>query len=282
VQYIGVDLAWGQNGMTGLAAADGQGTLAEATQVRTDAEILAWLAPVTTGPCVVAMDAPIVVRNAAGSRSCEKLVGRYFGGYGAFCHPSNTANPVFAASTRALRIANDLGLDIDPASGAARRAIEVYPHPAIVALFGLPSIVRYKAKPRRDLELLRSETLRLLTLIERLEDDSVPLRARDCPAWIRIRRSVRAATTKAALARVEDSIDAVVCAHVGRLAAACPDRVRVLGTVGDGYILTPVTPQIAARIDADLRNSPGSPVGAGVRVTLNQGPGRVPEVGEAR
>ena len=99
---------------------------------------------------------------------------------------------------------------------------------------------------------------------------------------IRIRRSVRAATTKAALARVEDRIDAVVCAHVGRLAAACPDRVRVLGTVGDGYILTPVTPQIAARIDADLRNSPRSPVGAGVRVTLNQGPGRVPEVGEAR
>jgi predicted RNase H-like nuclease/Holliday junction resolvase RusA-like endonuclease len=249
--YIGVDLAWGLGGMTGLAAVDDKGDLVDVARMRTDAEILNWLAPKTAGPCLVAIDAPIVVRNATGNRACEKLVGRYFGGYGASCHSANTANPAFSGGTRALRLANNLGLDIDPGSAAERCAIEVYPHPAIVALFGLPSIVQYKNKQGRSLGLLQAETQRLLGLIEELGSDPVPLHARTCPGWSDIRHAVDTATTKAALGRVEDSIDGVVCAYVARLAHLSPTRVRTLGTVSDGYILTPVTPQIAARIDAD-------------------------------
>jgi predicted RNase H-like nuclease len=41
-----------------------------------------------------------------------------------------------------------------------------------------------------------------------------------------------------------------VCAYIVSLAHRRPDRVRILGTASDGYILTPVTPQLAARIDA--------------------------------
>lgn len=257
MRYVGVDLAWGQHGLTGLATVDEQGQLLEMTQARTDSEILAWLEPLTARPCLVAIDAPIVVRNAAGSRPCEKLVGRYFGRFGASCHSSNTANPAFAAGTRALRLAEGLGLDIDPGSAAERRAIEVYPHPAIVVLFGLPSVLRYKAKPGRDVALLRTELLRLLAFLEDLDAGEVPLRVHDCAAWRQVRRSVEVSAAKAALGRVEDSIDAVVCAYIARLADACPGRVRVLGTVSDGYILTPVTPSIAARIDADRSNPSG-------------------------
>jgi predicted RNase H-like nuclease len=249
--YIGVDLAWGLSGVTGLAAVDDKGDLADVARMGTDAEILDWLAPMTAGPCLVAIDAPIVVRNATGNRVCEKLVGRYFGGYGASCHSSNTANPAFSGGTRASRLANNLGLDIDPGSAAERCAIEVYPHPAIVALFGLRSIVQYKNKQGRSLGLLQAETQRLLGLLEDLESDPVPLRARTCPGWSDIRHAVDTAATKAALGRAEDSIDAVVCAYVARLAHLSPTRVRTLGTVSNGYILTPVTPQIAARIDAD-------------------------------
>jgi predicted RNase H-like nuclease len=261
VLYVGVDLAWGP-GVTGLAAVDSTGDLVAATWMRTDAEILNWLAPRTAGPCLVAIDAPIVVRNATGNRPCEKLVGRYFGGYGASCHSANTVNPAFSGGTRALRLADSLGLDIDPGSAAERRAIEVYPHPAIVALFDLPSIVRYKDKPGRDLSFLRTETQRLLGLLEDLENAPVRLRARPCPAWNEIRCGVETAATKAALGRVQDSIDAVVCAYVARLAHLSPERVRILGTVRDGYILTPVTRRIAGRIDAD--RSRGRPAGGAV------------------
>lgn len=249
--YIGVDLAW-SSGVTGLAAVDAGGDLIAATQRRTDAEILDWLRPRTTGPCLVGIDAPIVVRNATGSRDCETLTGRYFGRYGASCHPANTSRPAFQGGTRALRLAGELGLGIDPGNSAGRRAIEVYPHPAIVMLFGLPMIVRYKSKPGRSLEFLRAETQRLLDLIEGLADDPVPLRVRVCPAWSEIRQEAGKATTKAALVRLQDSIDAVVCAYVVRLAHQCPDRVRTLGTASEGYILTPVTPQMAAMIDRGL------------------------------
>jgi len=171
VYYVGVDLAWGISGMTGLAAVDQHGELTQVTCARTDGEIRAFLAPLVAGPSLTAIDAPIVVRNATGSRLCEKLIGRYFGSYGASCHSTNTANRAFADGGRALRLAAALGLDIDPDSASQRRAIEVYPHPAILALFDLPSILRYKAKRGRDLEMRRAELLRLLALIGSLEDD---------------------------------------------------------------------------------------------------------------
>jgi predicted RNase H-like nuclease len=250
IRFAGVDLAWGQRADTGLAVADAGGRLLAATQVRTDAEILAWLAPVTAGPCVVAFDAPLIVRNPAGSRACDRLMGRYFGAAGASCYPVSTASPLFAAGPRALRLSRELGLETGPASAAPRRAIEVYPHAAIVALFGLQSVLRYKPRPGRDLELLRSELLRLVTLLESLATRPVPLHVQACPDWPRIREAVASAPSKAALGRVEDTIDAVVCAAVAQLAAVSPAAVRVLGTAADGYIVTPVTPALAARIDA--------------------------------
>lgn len=269
IHFIGVDLAWGQRADTGLAVADGQGRLLAATQVRTDAEILEWLAPVTAGPCVVAFDAPLIVRNPAGSRSCDRLMARYFGAAGASCYPASTGNPLFAGGSRALRLSRALGLEPGPPATAPRRAIEVYPHAAIVSLFGLPSILRYKPRPGRSLVLLRSELLRLVTLLETLAARPVPLRVRDCPGWRGIREAVETAPTKAALGRVEDTVDAVVCAAVAQLAAVSPAEVRVLGTAADGCIVTPVSPELAARIDAGpapargrLRRRPGASAGA--------------------
>jgi predicted RNase H-like nuclease len=57
--------------------------------------------------------------------------------------------PSFRAGVRGGRIARELGLSIDPSfepGSGVRRAIEVYPHPAIVALFELPLTLKYKAK----------------------------------------------------------------------------------------------------------------------------------------
>lgn len=255
MRYLGVDLAWGPRGRTGLALVTADGTLTEATRAGGDDEILAWLAARAHGPCLVAFDAPVTVRNRSGSRRCERLVGRYFGASHASCHPVSRARPLFADGGRALRLARtldlDLDLDPDPAAAGPRRAVEVYPHPAIVSLAGLPSIIRYKRKPGRDLAFLRSEMIRLLAVIESLAGHPAPVRVRGCPDWERLRRSVTAAAAKADLARAEDAVDAVVCASIARIAVACPGEVRLLGTAADGRILTPVTAAVAARIDAD-------------------------------
>ena len=80
---------------------------------------------------------------------------------------------------------------MNPRSGRERRAIEVYPHPATVVLFGLDRILRYKQKRGRDVDLLRSELLTLMTHVETLvtTDD----------AWAQLRASAESATRKSEL-----------------------------------------------------------------------------------
>ncbi|WP_198675860.1 DUF429 domain-containing protein [Kribbella monticola] len=248
--FVGVDLAWGQRGSTGLAVIDDSGVLREVATRQTDEEILAWLRPWTDGPCFVAFDAPLIVVNPSGKRLCERLIGQYFGRYGAHCHSANTANPSFADGSRALRLAEALGLEVDPTSTSVRRAAEVYPHPALVALFDLPRILQYKAKPGRDFNHLYAEMLRLAGYLESLADASPPLHLADNADWQSIRKNLDAATRKVDLKRLEDAIDGVVCAYIAWYATIHPTRTRTFGHPATGTILTPVTPFI-------LRSGPG-------------------------
>jgi predicted RNase H-like nuclease len=249
-RYVGVDLAWGPNARTGLAVLDADGDLLDVTDAHTDEQVLAWLDRWAPGGCLVAIDAPLIVRNASGRRTCESQVTRHFARFHAACHSSNTSMKHFADGGRGMRLAGAAGLDPDPTSTADRRAIEVYPHPALVCLFDLPRILRYKDKSGRELDLRRSELTRLLELLEGLEEARPRMRLLHHPGWQRIRTSVHEAGRKADLRRVEDGVDAVVCAYVALHFDAAPDRRRVIGTYDDGYIVTPVTPSIAAAIDA--------------------------------
>ena len=89
--FVGVDLAWGDRNRTGLAAIDEAGRLIEVTDRRTDDEIISWLSRHTSGPCLVAIDAPLIVNNPVGRRPCEAQLSAVFGRYDAGAHPSNTA-----------------------------------------------------------------------------------------------------------------------------------------------------------------------------------------------
>lgn len=237
--FVGVDLAWAMRNRTGLAAVDGSGRLLDVATARTDEEILGWLAPYLDGPCVVSLDAPIVVRNASGRRRCEAELNEVFARHEAGAHPSNTSRPWFAGGTRAERLARAMGLDLDPHARPERQALEVYPHPATIALFGLETTVKYKHKHGRDLPLLRSELLRLVGLIEGLAYADPALHVAEHPRWREIRQRVAASRRKVDLKIVEDRVDAVLCAYVGLLSRERPGDVRVFGDAEHGSIVTP-------------------------------------------
>jgi predicted RNase H-like nuclease/ppGpp synthetase/RelA/SpoT-type nucleotidyltranferase len=230
VHYVGIDLAWGDKKPTGLAVVDADARLLLVRAVLGDDEIEAALSAYD-GPCLVAMDAPLVVKNETGMRPAERALSADFRQYDAGTHPSNTGKPEFAQGTRAARVAKRLGLDIDPRSGRARRAIEVYPHPATIVLFGLEKVLRYKAKPGRDLELLRSELLTLMGHVEGVVTTDA--------AWAALRTTVETATQKAQLRRVEDQVDAVLCAYLALFADTRPGEVTRYGDLETGYIVTP-------------------------------------------
>ncbi|HVQ87135.1 MAG TPA: DUF429 domain-containing protein [Actinomycetes bacterium] len=251
MRYLGVDLAWGPRATTGIAAVNASGELLHLAPVGPDDAIFALLRSWAPDACLIAFDAPLVVKNLTGKRDCERLVTKYFGGYNAGCHPSNLSMPHFAEGPRAMRICTELGLDFDPSSTSRRRAIEVYPHPAIVSLFNLSRIVQYKHKSGRSFEFLREESIRLIGMIESLQSAPVQLLVTAHPDWMSLRQSVEHATRKVELKRVEDCIDAVICAYVALLVDQAPDDLRVIGDMASGYIVTPVSAEVARAIDAD-------------------------------
>jgi len=250
--YVGLDLAWGQRKPTGVAAVDDGGRLVYAGAATDDKSIRAALAPYTQGDCLLAIDAPLIVNNATGQRPAEQQLNADFGRFQAGAHPSNTGKPEFADFPRGARIARDLGLDIDPQSTAPRRAIEVYPHPATVALFRLGRTLKYKAKPGRGLAQLRAELLRLMEHIESLAQADPALRVADSEHWTQLRSLAEKAERKSELRRVEDPVDAVMCAYVAMHAARRPDEVTVYGDGQTGYIVTPTLP-------SDLDPAPPEP-----------------------
>lgn len=245
--FAGVDLAWAGRNPTGVAVVDSGGALVGVCAVRDDDEILAALHPYVQGECLVAFDAPLVVTNPTGQRPAETALNRDFRRYEAGAHPCNTGKPEFVNGPRAARLAGALGLDLDPRSPAARRAIEVYPHAATVALFRLERTLKYKAKPGRSVERLRSELSLLMDGVERLERAPVPLRVAGHDGWIALRLAVAAARRKSEMRRAEDPVDAVVCAYVALYAQRSPQDVTIYGDLDTGYIVTPSPPMNRSR-----------------------------------
>lgn len=248
--FVGVDLAWGERRPTGLAVLDDAGRLVHVSQATNDDEIVAALAPYVESDCLVAIDAPLIVKNATGSRAAEALLNADFARFDAGAHPSNTNRPELREQPRGARIAARLGLDMNPRSGRARRAIEVYPHPATVALFRLGRTLKYKNKPGRDLTQLRAELTLLLDLLEARASAEPPLVVDGDPAeqagsrsWRALREAVQAAERKSELRFVEDQVDAVVCAYVGLFATRKPERTTTYGDFETGYIVTPSLPE---------------------------------------
>ncbi|WP_059016734.1 DUF429 domain-containing protein [Mycobacterium sp. M26] len=234
MHYVGVDLAWGQRNPTGVAVLDGDGVLVHVSAAGDDDDVLAQIGPYVAGPCVVAVDAPLVVTNPTGTRPCETALNRDFRRYDAGAHPANTGLAWFADGGRGGRLCRALGLDLDPRSPSTRRALEVYPHAAAVVLFGLDRTLKYKQKQGRDVALLQSELLRLVGLIEGLPDVCL-----DHPDWRRLTTMVGSATRKTELRRAEDPIDAVLCAYVARFFVERPGDVTIYGEPSTGCIVTP-------------------------------------------
>jgi predicted RNase H-like nuclease len=250
--FIGVDLAWGATAGTGLCLVRDGKALASTRRVD-DAALLDWLAPHVSGPCLVAVDAPLIVTNQSGRRRCERAISRCFGAHHAGAHSSNLGLPAFAAGSRGARLLTALDLDDDPAllpGVAVRRAIEVYPHPATVALFGLKTTLKYKARGGRPLDVRRAAFFELTRLLASLKDADPRLDVTTSPRWQELAHGLVDAGASA-LDRLEDELDAYLCAYIALYYWTHGlSRCRVVGDLADGYIVTPVDERQAACLDA--------------------------------
>ena len=238
MHFVGLDLAWGERNHTGIAVIDSDGRLLHIGIAQDDASIEAAVAPYVRDECLVAIDAPLIVKNPTGLRPCEAALNRDFQRFEAGARPAYTEKPEFN-DPRGARLATALALDMDPSSRARRRAIEVYPHPATVVLFELEKTLKYK---KGAIEDRQRELLQLMTRIEGLDGATPRLRVNHNMAWVELHRRVAAATRQVQLDRDEDPVDAVLCAYVALYWYHRPEDVTVYGDFATGYIVTPTLP----------------------------------------
>jgi predicted RNase H-like nuclease len=258
MRFAGVDLAWGRRSGTGLCVVE-SGQALSSTRLVDDESLLTWLGPHIGGACLVAFDAPLIVTNPSGRRPCERKISRCFGSAQASAHSSNLGMPSFRDGGRAARLARSLKLSVDPVftpQMAISRAIEVYPHPATVALFDLPFTLKYKARRGRTLDTRRAAFRELVRLVETLDQADPPLDVTSSPRWAHLAGGVEVAGASE-LDRLEDELDAYLCAYIALYYWTHGlSRCRVVGDTADGYIVTPVTPQQASCLDAVSADGP--------------------------
>lgn len=238
MKFLGIDFGWKSqpSGLCCLELIDGKLQLLDLNRLELIADILTWIdkSVQPDEPAIIAVDAPTLIPNATGSRLPDKLSHKYFGKYHAGCYPANQNLPF---SDRTI----NFGLELESRGFAhaptiepqkpGRYQIEVFPHPAIVNLFNLQRILKYKKGrlSERRLELIKLQNY----IIDILPSSSPPLRLGG--SFI-----PEIPHTGAALKAVEDQLDSLICAYV---AAHWwfwgEERNLVLGDRTTGYIVIP-------------------------------------------
>jgi predicted RNase H-like nuclease len=246
--FIGIDLAWrsakNPSGATVLRGdRSGAELMRTAEPLRGNEAVLAFVRNHATEHTVIAIDAPLIIANVGRQRRCETLVGNRYGARDASCHTSNlTLYPNAASVLLAIDLAED-GFRHAPLSSGARVMLEVYPHAALVELFALEKIIKYK---KGTAAAKRAGLRRLQGKVAELAGADPPLLP--TPTFQSFISTDVENLAGQRLKDYEDAIDSLICAylayHYWRWNSA---RTEIFGDVETGYILNPSMPLMLPR-----------------------------------
>jgi len=245
-RFIGLDLAWSPRNNSAAVALEAESSLARwiahSERLGDNRQVLAFIGEAAgSGAALIAIDAPLIVPNEEGARPVDRQITRLFGRYGAGCYPAYRNRP--GSCTRGEEIVAGLaryGFVQDPyvqQRAATRTVFEVYPHPAMLALFRLERTIKYKARPKRSLDFRRRELARLRDHLVSLEGHE-PAMSTPPVVTGRDLDPLRGS----ALKRYEDLLDAAICAYIAYYAWYWgPQGYQVYGDTSQGHILVPMT-----------------------------------------
>lgn len=239
--FIGLDAAWKIDGNhSGVAVlrggVSGVSLAALSAGLCSQSGVLDFIKEHACDDTVLAIDCSLVVGNRTGQRPCERQVASAFGRYHASCHTTNKGRPYWETGPRLVRslarVGFGHGLPIQSAQGRRGRwLIEVYPHPAMVRLFGLDRILKYKKGNVGERRAGLADLARRTATLPALRPNAL--------LGALLKRPLADVKGKA-LKRHEDTLDAVFCAY---LAWHCwrwgERRNEVFGNLSTGYIVVP-------------------------------------------
>ena len=233
MHIVGIDLAWGEKKSDGVFHISTSGRSARVVGMsypQGDTELIEALRPVLHPgrTALLTIDAPIVCPNRTGTRPVDRLTHRMFHREHAACHPANSTKcPRPPRLRRKLETLGAItGWEIRPGSITAA---EVYPHPAMVRLFRLERIIKYK----------KGRVAERRTEFGRLQREMRDLLARDFP-WLTTGTEADHLLRSPWSKTIEDLTDAFFCALIGlwhwRYRGK---RSEVIGNATSGFILLP-------------------------------------------
>lgn len=244
-KFVGVDLGWSERNRSGLAVAEWTGARAVVEPViggvPGNESVVSMIEQLPGETIVVAIDAPLIIRNDSGQRPCETEVSRRFGKFHASAHSSNLKRYPDPAPCRLAAMLEQRGFlhgaPNEPRLGG-RWFFEVYPHPAQVVLFGLDRILKYKQGKGRTRETRLAELARLRQFLAGLRD-GVPALWPGAAGEALLNEPLSGLRGRA-LKDHEDALDAWFCAYLalygwywGR------HRNETIGDFESGYIVVP-------------------------------------------
>ncbi|NET43748.1 DUF429 domain-containing protein [Okeania sp. SIO2B3] len=239
MKFIGIDLGWrsGKTGLCCLQYSDKKLKILDLDCILEIEDILNWIdnfTPLLT-PALIAVDAPTIIPNQTGTRLPDKLTHKYFGRYHAGCYPANLNRP-FAQKTvnfgMSLAAKGFIHAPTIEPQQPGRFQIEVYPHPAIVNLFSLEKILKYKkgklADRKSELLKLHQYITNILTTLEptlEISENFLDTENINSIATLKI---------------TEDKLDSLICAYIGAYWWYWGQAKNlVLGDDTTGYIVVP-------------------------------------------
>jgi predicted RNase H-like nuclease len=244
--FVGLDLAWSTKNSSGIAIIDGnkkKGEVVSFGLVGSDDEIIETITKtVGNRNAFIAIDAPLIVPNEEGRRIAETITGDLFRKYNAGAHPANRSHLAsWTGTIRGEEIAKKLqkkGFAHSPFIAQYeedRRFFEVYPHPSMIVLFNLKTVIPYKNKPNRDYESRWGAFKEYQQHMKELKGAAPPV---SIPREV---LSMKIENLKAQkLKDYEDVLDGIFCAYIAYYCWANPDKCAVLGDMDRGYIMTPI------------------------------------------
>jgi len=233
VLLIGLDLAWGEKMHDGVCFVELDGVGGRVVGFgypQGDRDLMKLIGETIRNyqTVFVTVDAPIVCPNRTGTRPVDRLTHRMFHRQHAACHPANLMR--CPRPPRVARLLQRKGFRVGWETRAGGRWVaEVYPHPAMVRMFGLPRIIKYK---KGSVAERRKEFRRLQGLMRRLMRRSFP----KLRLGIEATDLLRLKWSKP----VEDRTDALFCALIGMWHwMHRGKRSEVIGDRKSGFILLP-------------------------------------------
>jgi predicted RNase H-like nuclease len=291
MQFLGIDLAWGEGtaekpaNETGLALLDEHGTILDAGWARGVDEVAAWILEKAEPGAVIAIDAPLVIPNATGNRKAESEVGVGYGKWKVAANPSNQGMGWQAGVTLLTRLTAEGFVYSDglkPAKSDERTLLEVYPFTTLVGMWELgydderPRYKRLVPKlPPAEAKAIRATAFddlvqRMAALV--VAETPIDLSSNPVTATLRDEASP---VLDGPYKHREDLLDAALCAWTAAIWSQHPERVQVLGATdeqdADGHrptIVAPARPEQRVASRAKPKREPAAKRGASVDSAL--------------